>query len=46
MGARHVDQRVVRDRDRMTGGGVTADIDFALALVAEMRAKRRRGEPR
>ncbi|WP_109481308.1 DJ-1/PfpI family protein [Paraburkholderia sp. C35] len=38
MGARHVDQRVVRDRNRMTGGGVTAGIDFALALVADMRA--------
>lgn len=36
MGARHVDQRVVRDRNRMTGGGVTAGIDFGLALVAEM----------
>lgn len=39
MGARHVDARVVRDRNRMTGGGVTAGIDFALALVAEMRGE-------
>ena len=37
MGARHVDKRVVRDRNRMTGGGVTAGLDFALALAAEMR---------
>ena len=28
--------RVVRDGDLMTGGGVTAGIDFALALVAEL----------
>ena len=36
MGARHVDQRVVKDRNRMTGGGVTAGLDFGLALVAEI----------
>jgi len=29
--------RIVRDRNRITGGGVTAGIDFGLALVAEMR---------
>lgn len=34
MGARHVDKRVVRDRNRMTGGGVTAGIDFGLTLAA------------
>lgn len=39
MGARHVDKRVVRDRNRMTGGGVTAGIDFALALAAEMKGE-------
>ena len=39
MGARHVDKRVVRDRNRMTGGGVTAGIDFGLALAAEMRGE-------
>jgi putative intracellular protease/amidase len=39
MGARHVDRRIVRDRNRMTGGGVTAGIDFALALAAEMRGE-------
>jgi cyclohexyl-isocyanide hydratase len=36
MGARHVDRRVVTDRNRMTGGGATAGIDFALTLVAQM----------
>lgn len=36
MGARHVNGRVVRDRNRMTGGGVTAGIDFGLALAAEI----------
>jgi len=34
MGARHVDGRVVIDRNRMTGGGVTAGIDFGLTLAA------------
>lgn len=29
--------RVVRDGNTITGGGVTAGIDFALALVAELR---------
>lgn len=37
MGARHVDQRVVIDRNRMTGGGVTAGIDFGLTLAAKLR---------
>ena len=32
--------RVVRDRNRLTGGGVTAGIDFGLVLLAELR-----GEP-
>ncbi|MBB4103090.1 DJ-1/PfpI family protein [Allorhizobium borbori] len=36
MGAHHVEGRVIRDRNRMTGGGVTAGIDFALALAAEI----------
>lgn len=35
-GARHVPGRVVVDRNRVTGGGVTAGIDFALALVARL----------
>jgi cyclohexyl-isocyanide hydratase len=29
--------RLVRDRNRMTGGGVTAGIDFGLVLLAELR---------
>lgn len=28
--------RVVRDRNRFTGGGITAGIDFALTLIAEL----------
>ena len=35
-GAKAVKQRWVIDRNRATGGGVTAGIDFGLALVAEM----------
>lgn len=35
-GAKHVPGRVVVDRDRMTGGGVTAGIDFGLTLVAQL----------
>lgn len=35
-GAEHVDERVVIDRNRVTGGGVTAGIDFALVLVAQL----------
>jgi cyclohexyl-isocyanide hydratase len=35
-GAHHVPGRVVIDRNRITGGGVTAGIDFALRLVAEL----------
>lgn len=31
-------ERVVQDRNRFTGGGVTAGIDFALTLVAELVA--------
>jgi cyclohexyl-isocyanide hydratase len=39
-GAEPVAERVVFDRNRVTGGGVTAGIDFALALTAVLR-----GEP-
>lgn len=39
MGARHVDQRVVVDRNRMTGGGVTAGIDFGLTLAAKLKGE-------
>jgi cyclohexyl-isocyanide hydratase len=35
-GARHAPGRVVVDRNRITGGGVTAGIDFALRLAAEL----------
>jgi cyclohexyl-isocyanide hydratase len=35
-GAEPVAERVVFDRNRVTGGGVTAGIDFALALVAKI----------
>jgi cyclohexyl-isocyanide hydratase len=35
-GARPVHRRVVIDRNRVTGGGVTAGIDFALSLAAEL----------
>ena len=37
LGAEPVDARVVRDRNRLTGAGVTSGIDFALTLVAEIR---------
>lgn len=36
LGAMPVAERVVRDRDRITGGGVTAGIDFGLTVVAEL----------
>jgi cyclohexyl-isocyanide hydratase len=35
-GARPVRRRVVIDRNRVTGGGVTAGIDFGLRLAAEL----------
>lgn len=35
-GAIPVAERVVRDRNRITGGGVTAGIDFGFALAAEL----------
>ena len=35
-GAKPVRQRVVKDGNRMTGGGVTAGLDFGLALLAEI----------
>jgi cyclohexyl-isocyanide hydratase len=31
-----VDDRVLTDRNRITGGGVTAGIDFGLALVSQI----------
>jgi cyclohexyl-isocyanide hydratase len=36
LGAVPVKERVVRDGNLMTGGGVTAGIDFALTMVAEL----------
>jgi cyclohexyl-isocyanide hydratase len=36
LGAIPVDARIVKDRDRITGGGVTAGIDFGLTVVAEL----------
>ena len=38
-GAVPVAERVVFDRNRVTGGGVTAGIDFALALVAAIEGE-------
>jgi cyclohexyl-isocyanide hydratase len=35
-GAQNVDDRVVVDRNRITGGGVTAGLDFGLVLLAEL----------
>jgi cyclohexyl-isocyanide hydratase len=37
LGAEPVNERIVIDRNRITGGGVTAGIDFALKLVAILR---------
>jgi cyclohexyl-isocyanide hydratase len=39
LGAEPVEQRVVRDRNRITGGGVTSGIDFALTVVAELAGR-------
>jgi cyclohexyl-isocyanide hydratase len=36
-GAEPVDARVVVDRNRITGAGVTAGLDFGLTLVAKLR---------
>jgi cyclohexyl-isocyanide hydratase len=38
-GAVPVAERIVFDRNRVTGGGVTAGIDFALALTAAIRGE-------
>jgi putative intracellular protease/amidase len=38
-GAIPTDARVVRDRNRVTGAGVTAGLDFGLAMLAELRDK-------
>jgi cyclohexyl-isocyanide hydratase len=36
LGAEPVAERIVRDRNRITGAGVTSGIDFALAVVSEL----------
>jgi len=40
MGAQHVNERVVIDRNRITAGGVTAGIDFGLLLAAKLTDER------
>lgn len=39
LGAKPVDKRVVQDRNRMTGGGVTSGIDFGLVLASILRGR-------
>lgn len=39
VGAIPVDERVVVDRDRITGGGITAGIDIALVLAGRLAGK-------
>jgi cyclohexyl-isocyanide hydratase len=39
LGAEPVSQRVVVDRNRITGAGVTSGIDFGLVLAAQLRGK-------
>lgn len=39
MGAIPVHERVVQDRNRITGGGVTAGLDFALTIAALLRSE-------
>lgn len=36
LGAEPINERVVRDRNRITGAGVTSGIDFAFNVVSEM----------
>jgi cyclohexyl-isocyanide hydratase len=38
-GATPCPDRIVKDRNRLTGGGVTAGIDFGLSLAAELRGR-------
>jgi cyclohexyl-isocyanide hydratase len=38
-GAEPVEARVVTDRNRITGGGITAGLDFGLVLAAELRGE-------
>lgn len=39
LGATPVKERVVQDRNRFTGGGVTAGIDFGLTLAAKLKGE-------
>ena len=39
LGATRVNERVVQDRNRITGGGVTAGIDFGLTLALLLRSR-------
>jgi cyclohexyl-isocyanide hydratase len=39
LGAEVVAERVVEDRNRITGGGVTAGIDFGLLMAARLRSE-------
>lgn len=39
LGATPTDGRVVVDRNRITGGGVTAGLDFGLRVIAEVRSR-------
>lgn len=39
LGAEPTWERVVKDRNRVTGGGITAGIDFGLAVAAELRGE-------
>ncbi|EHK79353.1 ThiJ/PfpI domain-containing protein [Sinorhizobium meliloti CCNWSX0020] len=36
-----VNERVVKDRNRITGGGITAGLHFGLELAAELRGEKR-----
>jgi len=39
LGATPVNARVVHDRNRITGGGVTAGLDFGLTLASLLRSR-------
>ena len=39
LGATPVDERVVTDRNRITGGGVTAGLDFGLSIIEALRGR-------
>ena len=43
-GAEPINARIVIDRDRITGGGVTAGIDFALRVVALLAGEKQARE--